>query len=293
MVDENQVVRETLALRAYEQRVTNITTIDALAAGLPLVLADSYQMQQVLLNLMINAEQAMLSTNGRGVLVVRTWHDVERDAVVLEINDDGPGVPADVQPKVFDPFFTTKDIGKGTGLGLTVAYAIVQEHGGRIHLESHPGLGASFFIELPVSGAAREFAPQMGRAASLEATAGEGASILLVEDEAPLAAVVGEALREAGYAVEHAEDGEQALQRVRTKAFDLIICDLKMPKLDGQTFFRMLAGTAPALARRVLFVTGDVAGTDAEVFLERSGCRWLAKPFRLADLLKAVKDSLV
>jgi signal transduction histidine kinase len=292
MVDVNQVVRETLALRAYEQRVNNITAIDALAAGLPLVFADSHQMQQVLLNLMINAEQAMLSSNGRGILVVRTWHDADRDAVVLEINDDGPGVPADVQPKVFDPFFTTKDIGKGTGLGLTVAYAIVQEHGGRIHLESHAGLGASFFIELPVSGGAREFVPQKDRAAPVEGTAGEGASILLVEDEAPLAAVVGEALREAGYAVEQADDGEQALQKVRTKAFDLIVCDLKMPKLDGQTFFRMLAGTAPALARRVLFVTGDVAGTDAEAFLERSGCRWLAKPFRLADLLKAVNDAL-
>ena len=93
MVDVNQVVRETLALRAYEQRVTNITVIDALAAGLPQAFADGHQVQQVLLNLIINAEQAMLSANGRGVLVVRTWHDNEREAVVLEINDDGPGSP--------------------------------------------------------------------------------------------------------------------------------------------------------------------------------------------------------
>ena len=154
MVDVNQVVRETLALRAYDQRVTNIRVIDALAAGLPQVFADGHQMQQVLLNLIINAEQAMLSANGRGVLVVRTWHDAEHEAVVLEINDDGPGIPEEVQPKIFDPFFTTKEVGKGTGLGLTVAYAIVQEHGGRIRLESRPGGGASFFVELPVSGEA-------------------------------------------------------------------------------------------------------------------------------------------
>lgn len=289
MVDVNQVVRETLALRSYEQRVTNITTIDALASGLPLVFADGYQVQQVLLNLVINAEQAMLSSNGRGVLVVRTWHDAERDTVVLEINDDGPGVPNDVQPKIFDPFFTTKDVGKGTGLGLTVAYAIVQEHGGRIRLESRPAGGASFFIELPVSGAARAPEPvRPARRAPVRDTA--GAAILLVEDETPLAVAVAEALREAGYLVEHASDGEQALQKVRRKAFDLVICDLKMPRLDGQTFFRMLATAAPALSRRVLFVTGDVAGTDAGSFLERSGCRWLAKPFRLADLLKSVKD---
>src|SRR5581483_10813041 len=110
MVEVNQIIRETLALRAYEQRVTNISVIDALAAGLPHVFADGHQVQQVLLNLIINAEQAMLSANGRGVLVVRTWHDAEQESVVLEINDDGPGIPEDVQPKIFDPFFTTKEV---------------------------------------------------------------------------------------------------------------------------------------------------------------------------------------
>ena len=113
MVDVNQVVRETLALRAYEQRVTNITVIDALAAGLPQVFADGHQVQQVLLNLVINAEQAMLSANGRGILVVRTWHDADQESVILEINDDGPGIPDELQPKIFDPFFTTKEVGKG------------------------------------------------------------------------------------------------------------------------------------------------------------------------------------
>src|SRR5918995_3899710 len=132
MVDVNQVIRETLALRAYEQRLSNVTIIDGLSSGLPQVFADQHQMQQVLLNLVINAEQAMIGSNGRGTLILRTWHDPEKNAVVLEVNDDGPGVPDEVQPRIFDPFFTTKEVGKGTGLGLTVAYAIVQEHGGRI-----------------------------------------------------------------------------------------------------------------------------------------------------------------
>src|ERR1700730_17249383 len=153
MVDLNQVARETLVIRAYEQRVWKISVIDALAAGLPQVFADGYQIQQVLLNLVINAEQAMLSANGRGTLVIPTWPDAEQESVILEINDDGPGIPDDLQPKIFDPFFTTKEVGQGTGLGLTVAYAIVHEHGGRIRLESNPGSGASFFVELPVSGA--------------------------------------------------------------------------------------------------------------------------------------------
>ena len=291
MVDVNQIVRETLALRSYEQRVTNISVIDALAAGLPMVFADGHQVQQVLLNLVINAEQAMLSANGRGVLVVRTWHDADQESVVLEINDDGPGVPDDLQPKIFDPFFTTKEVGKGTGLGLTVAYAIVQEHGGRIRLESRPNIGASFYVELPVTGA--KLPPsQVPQSGSGQPEVVAGASILLVEDEAALAAAVTDALRDVGYLVERAADGEEALAKIREQSFDVVVCDLKMPRLDGKAFYRTLAAAAPGLAKRVIFVTGDVAGTEAEQFLEESGCRWLGKPFRLADLLRAVKEVL-
>ena len=291
MVDVNQVVRETLALRSYEQRVSNITVIDALAAGLPQVFADGHQVQQVLLNLVINAEQAMLSAHGRGILVVRTWHDMDQESVILEINDDGPGIPDELQPKIFDPFFTTKEVGKGTGLGLTVAYAIVQEHGGRIRLESRPDIGASFYVELPVGGGKLSPGPTRARLhGPTEAVA--GASILVVEDEAQLASAVVDALRDAGYLVEHAGDGEEALARVKTQAFDLVVCDLKMPRLDGKAFYRLLSAIAPGLSKRVIFVTGDVAGTEAEPFLEESGCRWLAKPFRLGDLLRAVREGL-
>ena len=292
MVDVNQVVRETLALRAYEQRVSNIAVIDALAAGLPQVFADGHQIQQVLLNLVINAEQAMLSANGRGVLVVRTWHDVNQESVVLEINDDGPGIADEVQSKIFDPFFTTKEVGKGTGLGLTVAYAIVQEHGGRIRLDSRQNAGASFRVELPVTGEKLAPAPIAGGRLPGPTEAVVGASILVVEDETALAAAVIDALSDAGYVVEHARDGEEGLNRVKEKVFDAVICDLKMPRLDGKAFYRMLAAVAPGLSKRVIFVTGDVAGTDAEAFLDESGCRWLAKPFRLADVLRAVKDVL-
>ena len=293
MVDVNQVMRATLALRAYEQRVSNITVIDALAAGLPQVFADGHQVQQVLLNLVINAEQAMISANGRGTLVVRSWHDTEQESVILEINDDGPGVPDEVQPKIFDPFFTTKEVGKGTGLGLTVAYAIVQEHGGRIRLESRPSRGASFYVELPVTGVKPPHPglPRTGQGPQAQETI-LGASILVVEDEAALAAAVTEALEDAGYVVERAADGEEALARVAAARFDLVICDMKMPRLDGRSFYRALSATAPGLSRRVIFVTGDMAEADTERFLQESGSRWLAKPFRLADLLRAVKEGL-
>jgi len=116
--------------------------------------------------------------------------------------------------------------------------------------------------------------------------------VLVVEDEAALGAAVSEALVDAGFSVSLASDGIEALERVKERPFDLIVCDLKMPRLDGTAFYRQLEADHAALARRVLFVTGDVAGTEAERFLEETGCRWLPKPFRLKDLLRVASEML-
>jgi signal transduction histidine kinase/CheY-like chemotaxis protein len=370
MVDINQIVRETLSLRSYEQRVTNISVIDALASGIPSVFADPHQVQQVLLNLVINAEQAMLTSNGRGTLMVRTWQDVEHDSIVLEVNDDGPGVPEDVRTKIFDPFFTTKEVGKGTGLGLTVAYAIVEEHGGRMWLVSEPGAGASFYVELPVAGgklraavpaelaaagglppgAVEGGADQIGAMPDLAVMdetgrqdwtgIGEGTvsarvaasasgsaraeskmggrppggskptprmqivapsqaagaprldspAVLIVEDETALASAMAESFSDAGFLVDRAGDGEEAMARLEGGQYDIIISDLKMPRMDGIQLFSALREQHPEMVRRIMFVTGDVIGTDAERFLAESGCRWLAKPFRLGELLRLARE---
>ena len=116
--------------------------------------------------------------------------------------------------------------------------------------------------------------------------------MLVVEDEAALGAAVAEALADAGFAVHLANDGLEALERVKEQPYDLIVCDLKMPRLDGSAFYRRLEADHAPMARRVLFVTGDVAGTEAERFLEETGCRWLPKPFRLKDLLKVASEML-
>ena len=359
MMDINQVVRETLSLRAYGLRVTNISVIDALASGLPPVFAAPHQIQQVLLNLVINAEQAMLTSNGRGTLVVRTWQDSEHESIVVEVNDDGPGVPEEVRTKIFDPFFTTKEVGKGTGLGLTVAYAIVEEHGGRMWLTSEPGHGASFYLELPVAGGKlkalgpRELAgggdaageegtggsDEIGRVPDLAAMEEPGPSswtgtgtsqagllgavasvpagggsrrpaprvqlvgpahgagprldspaVLIVEDETSLASAMGESFSDAGFLVDLAGDGEEAMARLEGGQYDVIISDLKMPRMDGIQLFGALRERHPEMAGRIMFVTGDVIGSDADRFLTDSGCRWLAKPFRLSDLLRIAKE---
>jgi PAS domain S-box-containing protein len=289
VIDVNILVRETIALRAYD-RMPALTVSADLATTLPSVFADAHQIQQVLLNLMINAEQAMLDANGRGSLVVRTRHDSERDTALIEVVDSGPGIPIEVQTRIFEPFFTTKEVGKGTGLGLTVAYAIIQEHGGRIRVKPTPGGGATFSVELPLS--SLDVAAKPARTPLAPMDAARGASVLIVEDERALATAVAEALTDAGLNVDHAGDGEEALACLRHASYDAVICDLKMPRVDGMTLYRAIAAATPALARRVIFVTGDVAGTDAERFLEESGCRWLAKPFRLSELLRAVRETL-
>jgi len=116
--------------------------------------------------------------------------------------------------------------------------------------------------------------------------------VLVVEDEEALGAAVAESLADAGFSVDRARDGEEALTRVKARVYDLIVCDLKMPRVDGMTFYRTLERDHPDAARRIVFVTGDVAGTEAEQFLEETGCRWLAKPFRLKDLLRTAREML-
>ena len=284
-VDMNQVVREALALRAYDRRVSNIRTIEALASGLPHVFADPHHIKQVILNLVINAEQAMRGAHGRGTLVTRTWFNQPQGTVGLEVNDDGPGIPSDVQARIFDPFFTTKAVGTGTGLGLSVASALVQDHGGQIRLESAPGQGASFFVEFPAEQAVRPPPPEGGGERSPT-----GERVLLVEDDAALATAVTEALVDAGFRVDRAADGQDALTRVARRRYDLLIGDLKMPRTDGPALYRRILDTTPALAGRLIIVTGDAQSAEAERFLRESRCRWLAKPFRLDALLRAARE---
>jgi signal transduction histidine kinase len=248
MVDVNQIVRETLALRSYEQTLANISIIEALASGLPMAFADPHQFQQVLLNLIINAEQAMLAANGRGTLVLRTWQDLDGDAVVLEVNDDGPGVPEDVQPRIFDPFFTTKEVGKGTGLGLTVAYAIIQEHGGRITVKSEPGAGASFFVALPIGDGPMK--PALEKEAADRRHRRGRRWCWSWRTKRRSGTAVAESLVDAGLRGRSRRE-RRGSDRARPgdAPTTLIICDLKMPRVDGMEFYRMLERDHPEAAR--------------------------------------------
>lgn len=147
-VNINSVIEKVVALRAYEHKVENIQVIARLAPDLPLVMADYFQLQQVFLNIVINAEHFMLEAHQRGTLVINT--ESVSGNIRVSFTDDGPGIAKENLAHLFDPFFTTKEVGKGTGLGLSICHGIVTGHGGWIYAESEPGRGATFVVELPV-----------------------------------------------------------------------------------------------------------------------------------------------
>ena len=144
----NGIIDDVLKLRAYEHRVNNIRINANFAPELPDIMVDHFQMQQVFLNIILNAENAMLESHNKGTLTITTQR--VNDTIKVSISDDGPGIDKKNMSRIFDPFFTTKEVGKGTGLGLSICYGIVVEHGGRIYAQSELGRGATFVVELPL-----------------------------------------------------------------------------------------------------------------------------------------------
>jgi signal transduction histidine kinase len=146
----NTIIEDVLRLRTYEQKVNNIEIEKLLAINLPGIMIDYFQMQQVFLNIVINAEFAMLEAHHKGKLTITTE---KIDGIIrISFADDGPGISEENLKHIFDPFFTTKEVGKGTGLGLSICHGIVSEHGGKIYAKSDNGQGASFIVELPLNG---------------------------------------------------------------------------------------------------------------------------------------------
>lgn len=290
-VDLNEIVERTLALRGYELKVENIVVQCDLAPDLPETVGDPFQLQQVALNLLVNAEQALLLGRGRGHVWIRTRR-LDNNRIVLEVSDDGPGIPLDIASRIFDPFFTTKPSGIGTGLGLSIVYGIVQQHSGEVTFESRPGAGTKFLVELPVISLPVEKHPAALAAPASETPAGATGRILVVEDEATVAQLIVDVLREEGHQVEAVLDSQEGLTRISRTNFDLVICDLRMPRLDGPAFFEALVAAGSPVQKRIIFITGDTLAPRTMEFLEPHGLPYLAKPFLVEELKLAVHRML-
>jgi len=278
----NDLLARVLELRTYDLQVKSIDLDMQLDPKLPQTMVDANQIQQVFLNVIINAEQSMLSGSDQRTLTVRT----ERRKGVLRVSfqDNGPGIEKETLRRIFDPFFTTKEVGEGTGLGLTICYGIIDDHNGRIWAESEPGKGSTFIIELPiVSGTSRPAAPEVE-----EETAVAARSILVVDDEASIQRLLGSLLEIDGHRVDTASNGREALERIGERDYDVLITDIKMPDMDGRDLFAQLQKNNPALAEHTVFITGDTVSPDTRSFLQDVKNPVLAKPFRIREVRETI-----
>lgn len=285
-VDLNELLNRTLLLMGYDLRLKDIEVDKDLAPDLPGVMGDRHALQQVVLNLLTNAAQAVAENPpGRPRAVgVRTWSDGQ---VHLRIVDTGPGISPEVRAQLFTPFFTTKEPGQGTGLGLSISYSIVEAHGGHIVIEQPAEGGAAFRVDLPPAG------PDSGTAVAVPAVeapvrgrrskaAAVQRAILVVDDDPAIQRVVQALFGREGHLVEVARDAAHGFALVAERNYDLIIVDGRVAGA-GRLFVEELLDRDPALKDRTLVATGDVRPTT-ERALERLGLRYVRKPFNLRDL---------
>jgi signal transduction histidine kinase len=286
-VDMNEVIGSTLALRAYALRTGNIRVATRLDPSLPRTVADAQQMQQVLLNLIVNAEAAMTAAHGAGELRVTTERDGKNLHIIVQ--DDGPGVPHEIQERIFDPFFTTRAIGQGTGLGLSICHGIVSEHGGRIWVKSNGVRGSEFHIQVPI--VSEEWVPV--EAALIEPVPpAPGTRVLVVDDELSIRELLKAMLEPLGHEVDGVADGRAAIERVRQRRYGVILLDVRMPAMSGLEVFQRMKEVAGSIASRVVFMTGDMMAEETRAVLERTGAPVVAKPFESQELLRVFERVL-
>jgi two-component system NtrC family sensor kinase len=290
-VNINRLVASVLETQEANLQAAGIQLEQRLASDLSTTMADPGQIEQVLVNLIGNAIHVLGERPDPRVLTIRT--EEAGNYIRMIVADNGPGIPRDIIGRIFDPFFTTKPLGKGTGLGLTISNTIVQEHRGRILAENQPAGGAKFTVDLPivqcvVTPTADRLPPKIKQPAAGAAKR----TVLVVDDEPNIVDLLKMVLTQDGYEVATATNGQEALERIAARSYDLILSDMRMPGMDGREFFETVKKRNPALAHRIVFVTGDTVSPDTQAFFNDTGNRWLSKPFSIAQVEDTANEVL-
>ena len=323
----NNIVRDAVAMREPHLQSNGIDLRVEVAERLPLVYVDASRLADVLVNMIQNAEAAIVArrsgdapksvvpVRARGEIVITTGWKGNPDRILVEVADNGSGLRDEDLNRVFDPFFTTREVGSGPGLGLSVCYGIVREHGGEITARNRDTGGAAFTIELPVMAVSLASAapaspsqpsppvPRTGDPRPVSTSpvftfvppdelevdkSPRRRKALVVDDEESNAALVRRVLSGAGYDVESTTLSRRALVMIERTAYDCVIADVKMPELSGQELYSRVCAIRPEMARRFIFITGDIDGEDTREFLDQSRCSYFMKPFNLERLTSAV-----
>lgn len=286
MVDLRALAESAISWREHNLRLSQIDVALEVAPGLPAVECDRHQIHQVLTNLLLNAEQAIGSGGSIGVRI----RQVPRDRLEISVLDSGPGVPEDDLQRIFRPFYTTREPQEGTGLGLSICASIVGNHNGAIEARLRPEGGLEVSFELPFESAVRQGSTE--QEATPPTHLPSGLRVLVVEDDPLGAELISRFLARYRVEVQVARNGEEGLRHLEEGVYQAVVCDLRMPGIGGEGFYRQLQTRDAGLAKRVVFVTGDVLNPRAEAFLRESGCRHLMKPFSPQDLVEALDDCL-
>jgi PAS domain S-box-containing protein len=273
--DLNAVAAAAQELADYGLTTDGVTTVREFASGLPLISADADQLHQVIINLLVNAQHAMVEAGGtERILTLRTATGASPGTVILEVSDTGPGVPDHARRRIFEPFFTTKPQGQGTGVGLSFSQGLAEAHGGRLELVP-TARGACFRLTLPVEALhGRELAPE-----TMLAEHASRRRALVVDDEHEIAEALADFLSAEGFTCILAEGGAAARAELAHGDYDLIVSDLRMPQVDGPALYAWIVRERPELAIRTGFATGDTLGAAAARFLAEAKRPVLEKPF--------------
>jgi signal transduction histidine kinase/CheY-like chemotaxis protein len=290
----NGLISDCLELKSYDYKTHKIEAVTDFEKDLPKTMADFNQLQQVCIIILENAQHALSSNKGSKIIRIKTIHRGEK--ITIRFSDNGPGIPKNIQNRIFEPFFTTKELGKGTGLGLSIAYGIINRHEGKFYVESEEGKGASFIIELPIikDPTATDFkpTPDDGTVAFSNEDGNAIASkrILVIDDEFEMVDMLFNLLKNDGYRVDTARNGKLALEKIQIRDYDAIICDVKMPVMNGQQLYEILRERKPKMADRIIFISGDIINKETIRFLKTCGCMYLGKPFKVESLRNCVSN---
>ena len=287
----NELIDNTLKLREYVLKTVNINIITRFDPELPWSVVDPGQLQQVFLNLIVNAEQAMKVAHGRGTLAITT--EQKENNIRISFQDDGPGITPENLKRLFEPFFTTKAPGEGTGLGLSLSRSIILEHNGSLSVESEFGRGADFIIELPIieslSSASDVLPPE-----KVKLTGTEHGKILVVDDEPGVRILLERVFAQMGHQVDCVADAETAVNKLDSGlTYDVILTDVRMPGMSGIELHSYILMKTPAMKNKIIFITGDVMGADIKEFLMKNDLIYFAKPFDIEALKGTINNLLM
>jgi len=290
-VSLHALIDDVLVLLRHTLEADGIDLELHLEGDLPWLEADANQLHHVIANLITNAHHALRQSEPPRQLTLTTAVSEAAAQVILEVADTGVGIPLELQQRVFEPFFTTRSQTGGSGLGLSLCQSVIEAHGGTLSLASQVGQGTTVRLSLPMAPSAHVQAPESPEIAEATEPPRRG-RLLLIDDEATVRRALQRLLGRSGHDLALAANGQEGLAALQGGAYDVILCDIRMPDLDGPGFYREVARLYPHLVSRLVFLTGDLLSPEIQTFFDQVGRPRLVKPFQAREVRQLIQNLL-